>query len=181
MRIPTSFPVPARCLMWGLTVSLVHTPGPVAAQEARPIFREGQAQVVPAFEDPSRWIREELWVETDFDSDGDGNPDRVHVDVTRPAQTETEGLRVPVIYETSPYYSGTAGIDFGHFWNLRQDVGGRPPTRDPFPADIPHRADQPIISNSHVATWVPRGFAVDPFPVSRDGPVAGLPYGRRRE
>jgi X-Pro dipeptidyl-peptidase len=30
-----------------------------------------------------------LWVETEFDSDGDGELDRVHVDVTRPGPTET--------------------------------------------------------------------------------------------
>jgi hypothetical protein len=32
-----------------------------------------------------------LWVETGFDSDGDGKNDRMHVDVTRPKQTDTEG------------------------------------------------------------------------------------------
>jgi X-Pro dipeptidyl-peptidase len=45
-------------------------------------------------------------VETSVDSDGDGRPDRVHVSVVRPRQTETDGIRVPVIYETSPYYAG---------------------------------------------------------------------------
>ena len=134
-------------------------PGVVAAQTGL-VIEDGQAQIVPAFADSSTWIRHDLWVETEFDSDGDGRPDRVHVDVTRPAQTESEGLRVPVIYETSPYYSGVAGIDFAHFWDLRQEVGGEPRPRDPFPATIRHIPSQPRISNSHVATWVPRGFAV---------------------
>ncbi|MEJ2202716.1 MAG: Xaa-Pro dipeptidyl-peptidase [Gemmatimonadota bacterium] len=124
-----------------------------------PVFENGQAQVVPAFEDPSRWIRHQLWVETEFDSDGDGRLDRVHVDVTRPGQTDSDGLRVPVIYETSPYYSGTGGLDLSHFWNIRQEVGGEPEPRIPMPP-ISHRAEQPVISNSHVRTWVPRGFAV---------------------
>jgi len=31
----------------------------------------------------------------------------MHVDVTRPQQTDTEGLKVPVVYETSPYFAGT--------------------------------------------------------------------------
>lgn len=131
-----------------------------AAAQTRPVIEDGQAQVVPAFADSTAWIRHELWVETEFDSDGDGQLDRVHADVTRPAQTDSEGLKVPVIYETSPYYSGTAGINFGHFWNLRQEVGGTPPVRDPYPATIAHRASQPVISNSHVRRWVPRGFAV---------------------
>src|SRR5204862_509400 len=78
------------------------------AVPARPLFRDGQAQVVKAFEDPSGWVRESLWVETEFDSDGDGRRDRVFTDVTRPGQTEMEGLTVPVIYESSPYFAGTA-------------------------------------------------------------------------
>ena len=131
-----------------------------ATAQTGPVIENGQAQVVPAFADSSAWIRHELWVETEFDTDGDGNPDRVHVDVTRPAQTDSDGITVPVIYETSPYYSGVAGTDWNHFWNLRQEVGGDPPPRDPFPATIAHRASQPVISNSHIRTWVPRGFAV---------------------
>lgn len=83
----------------------------LAAQSpaARPIFRNGQAQVVQAFNDPARWIRQSLWVETTFDSDGDGKRDRVFVDVTRPGQTETERLKVPIIYESSPYFARTSG------------------------------------------------------------------------
>ena len=90
----------------GATVSASEEP----AVPARPLFRDGQAQVVPAFQDPSTWVRESLWVETEFDSDGDGRRDRVFTDVTRPGQTETEGLKVPVIYESSPYFAGTAEV-----------------------------------------------------------------------
>ena len=83
----------------------------VSAQQeerAKPVIEDGEAQIVKAFEDPAYWIREDLWVETEFDSDGDGRPDRMHVDVTRPRQTETEGLKLPVIYNSSPYFAGTA-------------------------------------------------------------------------
>ena len=140
-------------------LAFILLPAAIVAQTGL-VIEDGQAQVVPAFADSSAWVRHELWVETEFDSDGDGRPDRVHLDVTRPAQTDGEGMRVPVIYETSPYYSGVAGIDFAHFWDLRQEVGGEAPPRDPFPATIQHIESQPRISNSHVATWVPRGFAV---------------------
>ena len=151
----------AGALLWCPTVAiaLFCVPAPATAQTG-PVIEDGQTQVVPAFADSSAWIRHELWVETEFDTDGDGKPDRVHVDVARPAQTDSDGLKVPVIYETSPYYSGVAGTDWNHFWNLRQEVGGEPPPRDPFPATIAHRASQPVISNSQVRTWVPRGFAV---------------------
>ena len=80
----------------------------VAAPPAAPVFDKGEAQVVPAFKDPKGWIQQDLWVETEFDSNGDGKPDRMHVDVTRPGQTESEGLKVAVIYQTSPYFSGIA-------------------------------------------------------------------------
>ena len=89
------------------------------ASPARPVFSDGQAQVVPAFEDSAQWIRERLWVETEFDSDKDGRKDRVFTDVVRQRQTETEGLKVPVIYESSPYYAGTSG-DRKFLWDVKQ-------------------------------------------------------------
>ena len=145
-------------VLFGVAAPGVSAEGRSQAQ-VRPVFEDGQAQIVPAFADMTTWIRHDLWVETEFDSDGDGKLDRMHVDVTRPSQTNTEGLRVPVIYETSPYYAGTGAIDPRYFWNVRQEVGADPPMRTPMPS-ITYRPVQPIISNSHVTTWVPRGFAV---------------------
>ena len=60
-----------------LTISLS------AQEKAEPWFKDGEAQIVPAFKDSSDWIRTDLWVETTFDTDGDGKLDRMHVDVTR--------------------------------------------------------------------------------------------------
>src|ERR1044071_7033052 len=76
--------------------------------KAAPTFVSGMAQVVPAFQDSSAWIRQDLWVETSFDSDHDGKKDRLHVDVTRPRQTETEGLKGPILSSARPYFAGTA-------------------------------------------------------------------------
>ncbi|MCY3613376.1 MAG: Xaa-Pro dipeptidyl-peptidase [Gemmatimonadetes bacterium] len=152
-------PRTATAALLALPLLTLLAPTPATAQTG-PVIENGQAQIVPAFADSATWIRHDLWVETEFDTDGDGRPDRVHVAVTRPGQTDTEGLTVSAIYETSPYYSGVAGINLDHFWDLRQEVGGDPPARDPFPATIRHIERQPVISNSHVGTWVPRGFAV---------------------
>ena len=99
-----------------------------AATTAKPVFVDGQAQIVPAFEDQRAWIRQTLWVETDFDSDGDGKHDRMFVDVTRQQQTETEGLKVPVIYESSPYFAGTSG-NRQFLWDVKQELGAEPPPR----------------------------------------------------
>jgi X-Pro dipeptidyl-peptidase len=140
------------------------------AVRAGPVFQDGQAQIVEAFRDSTAWIRHELWVETAFDSDGDGRPDRMHVAVVRPHQTETDGLRVPVIYESSPYYSGVSGPrEF--LWDVRQEVGARPPVRTHQP---PVRTRiRPGISGSLVGDWVPRGFAV----VHSESPGTGLSDG----
>ena len=88
-----------------LAVPFVLSQEPQEAK-ATPVFEDGEAQVVDAFRSRRDWVRHWLWVETDFDSDGDGKKDRMHVDVTRQKQTDSEGLKVPVIYETSPYFSG---------------------------------------------------------------------------
>jgi X-Pro dipeptidyl-peptidase len=139
---------------------------------AAPVFADGQAQVVPAFNNPEEWIRHDLWVETEFDSDDDGKRDRMHVDVTRPKQTETEGLKVPVIFESSPYFAGTSSPDKRYFWNPAHELGATPPVHE-LPPPIPHRSRRPTMSRSLIKDWVPRGFAV----VHSASPGTGLSQG----
>jgi len=81
----------------------------------------------------------------------------MHVAVVRPRQTETEGLEVPVVYETSPYFAGVSGPrEF--LWDVHQELGEPPPPRtDQPPVETRNR---PGISSSQVKDWVPRGFAV---------------------
>lgn len=141
-----------------------------ALAQSGPVFENGMAQVVEAFNNESEWIREELWVETEFDSDGNGSLDRVHVAVVRQAQTQTEGLKVPVIYGSSPYYAGTAGLA-DLFWDVRHEVGEEPPAKEKFEGFKPRT--QPGISNGYVADWLPRGFAV----VHSESPGTGLSQG----
>lgn len=148
------------------------TTGTASEEKAGPIFKDGEAQLVPAFRKSQDWIREDLWVETEFDSDGDGKLDRVHVDVTRPAQTETENLKVPVIYESSPYYSGVSVNAPQYFWSPRQEVGAEPPKHE-LPPAIEHQSRRPLMSETHINDWVPRGFAV----VHSASPGTGLSQG----
>lgn len=130
------------------------------AQEgpAKPIIKDGEAQIVPAFETPDKWIRQELWVETTFDTDGDGKLDRMHVTVTRPYQTDTEGLKLPVIYETSPYYTGTLGNQPGVFWDVKHEVGQKPPVARTH-HEVTTRTPKPL-SNSQTREWIRRGFII---------------------
>jgi X-Pro dipeptidyl-peptidase len=131
----------------------------------------GMAEVVPLFADTTTWILERLWVETASDSDGDGRLDRVHVSVVRPQIAETLGYTLPVIYETSPYYAGTASIA-DILWDVEHELYTEPPPRGPQPW-VAHQPNRTRISNSHVATWVPRGFAV----VHSEAPGTGFSQG----
>lgn len=149
---------------------------PVSAQPAPantkpgPVFVNGMAQVVPEFRDSTKWIRYDLWVETDFDSDRDGKPDRVHVDVTRPGQTETDGLKVSILYGSSPYFAGTSRDDSN--WDVKQELGAASPPRRAMAAPA-YQPDRHRISNALVNEWVPRGFAV----VHSSAPGTGLSQG----
>jgi len=160
---------------------ILSTQVPLIAQESEiqiPVFENGLAQVIPELQDPTNLIREDLWVETEFDSDGDGRLDRVHVGVTRPKQTENE-LKLPIVYETSPYYAGTAGFVDGLFWNVRHELGQLGSNQvgelldERVHPEVIRRGERPIISNSQISTWVSRGYIV----VHSSSPGTGLSDG----
>lgn len=142
------------------------------ADKTVPIFKDGQAQVVPGFRRADDWINHDLWVETEFDSDEDGKLDRMHVSVTRQKQTDTEGLKVPVVYVTSPYFSGTGSTRPEFMWDPRHELGEQPPERKN-PPQIKQQSRRPVISQSHLRDWVPRGYAV----VHSCSPGTGLSQG----
>lgn len=137
-----------------------------------PVIVNGEAQKIPEFENPKEWIQHDLWVETEFDSDGDGQLDKMHVDVTRPKQTETDSIKLPVIYESSPYYAGTGSTEKQYFWNVRHELNTVPPPRNHMPL-VERRIKRPVISTSLTATWVPYGFIV----IHSSAPGTGLSQG----
>lgn len=141
------------------------------AEKTEPIFKDGEAQIVEAFSNPDEWIRHDLWVETEFDTDGDSEPDRMHVSVTRPKQTESEGLKLPVIYVTSPYFAGVAGDLPGVMWDVNIELGEV--AKERVHPEVTRRGQRPIISNSHIRKWVPRGYIV----VHSSSPGTGLSDG----
>ena len=136
-----------------------------------PIFENGEAQIVPSFKDPENWIRHDLWVETEFDTDGDGKLDRMHLAVTRPQQTNTEGLKLPVVYVSSPYFAGVAPDVDGLFWDIKHELGAA--AKERIHPEVVRTGQRPIISNSHINTWVPRGYIV----VHSSSPGTGLSQG----
>jgi len=88
------------------------------AHAAEPTFVNGLAQNVFST-NQADWIRGEGWVQSTFDSDFDGKPDRIHFDITRPKETG-EGLKVPTIMEASPYY---ANLGPNSNWSVDVEIG----------------------------------------------------------
>ena len=120
---------------------------------AQPVFTES----------PADYVEQELWVTSSTDSDNDGKKDLIHIDVTRVKETE-HGLKVPVLFEASPYYAGgqsvrNHNVDHKLYaprhrdqpWSGAVDRLSGPATTDHGPG---------VISSSLIAQWVPRGFAV---------------------
>src|SRR5688572_28369395 len=50
------------CATVSVGLSVLVSAGSAAQEKAAPVFADGQAQIVPAFQDQAQWIRETLWV-----------------------------------------------------------------------------------------------------------------------
>ena len=142
---------------WGVgiatIVGLALLASPAAAIEPPPWLevRDGISQPVFAFDDA---IEETVYVESAVDTDRDGRRDRIAVRISRPGETETEGIAVPVIFHHSPYRG-----PFGNAVNHPVDVDelpqesrrGAAAARGAAFADLPGSLDN---------YYVPRGYAV---------------------
>lgn len=68
------------------------------------VFLNGKS--LPVF-DTSKVIREVVYVESDLDTDGDGQSDLLQATIFRPF--ESEKMPVPALYTASPYFGGIIG------------------------------------------------------------------------
>ncbi|GAB3457345.1 Xaa-Pro dipeptidyl-peptidase [Actinophytocola sediminis] len=107
-------------------------------------------------------IEETLFVQTEVDSDLDGRRDRVRLRLSRPGETESAGIKVPVVFEHSPYrYNPGSGQNHNVDFPVLPQESLQPrgavdalsgPVRGPSPGpDLPGSLDN---------YWVPRGYAV---------------------
>lgn len=74
-----------------------------ANHHSHPLFFNGKALAVF---NPTKLIREVVYVETDLDTDHDHQADLIKVEIMRPGETN-QGLLVPAVYTASPYNQGT--------------------------------------------------------------------------
>jgi X-Pro dipeptidyl-peptidase len=114
---------------------------------------------VPQF-DLANAVEETLFVQTTVDSDLDGVKDRVRVRLSRPGETETRGIKVPVIFEHSPYrYNIGGGENHNVDFSVLPQEGNQPydAARSAAAAASVDAADLPGSLDNY---WVPRGYAV---------------------
>ncbi|NBI28200.1 Xaa-Pro dipeptidyl-peptidase [Chengkuizengella marina] len=97
-------------------------------------------------------IVESVFIETTIDSDNDGHVDRIHASIIRPKETD-DGLKVPVIYEITPYMYGLNPLTF-HDVNVELnavDENGKAKGKPFSSSDFPGLYDD---------YFVPHGYAV---------------------
>ncbi|TMR98039.1 Xaa-Pro dipeptidyl-peptidase [Nonomuraea basaltis] len=102
------------------------------------------------------------------DSDNDGKPDRVAVDILRPKETD-QGLKVPVIMEASPYYAG--GNDVANH-PVDVDENGNPlPTL----RSLANKLAAEPFDGYYDNYFVPRGYAIALVENLGSGRATGCP------
>jgi X-Pro dipeptidyl-peptidase len=105
-------------------------------------------------------IEETLFVETAVDSDRDGKRDRVRLRLSRPGETESQGIEVPVIFEHSPYrYNQGDAQNHNVDFDVLPQEGIRPHAQGQGSARAAPRPE-PDLPGSLDNYWVPRGYAV---------------------
>jgi X-Pro dipeptidyl-peptidase len=107
-------------VLWSAALAVAATitiGGTASAEEPGIVVRHGVTQPVFGYDDA---IRERVFIDSPYDSDVDGTPDIIAVDIMRPAASD-QGLRVPVIMDPSPYFS-TLGR--GNESELKVDADG---------------------------------------------------------
>jgi X-Pro dipeptidyl-peptidase len=77
----------------GAATPLVTTSAMATLGHLGPIVKDGMLEPVTEYSDTTQWIKQRVWVETNFDSDHDGKPDRIHADIVRPAAASNAGLK----------------------------------------------------------------------------------------
>jgi X-Pro dipeptidyl-peptidase len=171
MRSP-GHPCRALAIAAAAIATLLLSAAPAAGQERTPPtwlnLQGGVTQ--PVFEFTNA-IEETVFVESEVDSDGDGKRDRVRIRISRPGEADSQGYKVPVVFEHSPYRGDLGSLPnhnvdldvlpqetLGQARDARAGRAGRTAARAArarararLRADLPNQLDN---------YYVPRGYAV---------------------
>ena len=129
-----------------------------SAQQPPPWLKLQDGVTQPQF-DFATAIEETVYVQTKLDTDADGRNDRIRIRISRPVETRSQGIKVPVIFEHSPYRG-----DLGNAVNHPVDVDQMPQERGSqfrralSASSASARGDLPGSSLDNY--YVPRGYAV---------------------
>lgn len=105
--------------------------------DQKPLFFNGKPI---ASYDPQQFIREVVYVETDLDTDFDGQADLVKVEIMRPRESNVK--KVPAVFTASPYNQGTNdewGVKATHKVNYpltHKQADQQAPAEERFPTDF---------------------------------------------
>jgi X-Pro dipeptidyl-peptidase len=150
-----------RCAAIAIATLLALPSAAAAAQRPTPPpwlkIENGVTQ--PQF-DFAQAIEETVFVESELDSDRDGRKDRIRIRISRPGGEAAQGIKVPVIFEHSPYRSPTPGPIVNHnvdFDVLPQERIGKSKSARAAAKRQRARADLPGSLDNY---YVPRGYAV---------------------
>ncbi|MYW66388.1 Xaa-Pro dipeptidyl-peptidase [Streptomyces sp. SID8379] len=135
----------------------------ISGQETQPVFSRADA------------VYQEVDVQTEVDSDGDGKRDTVRMRILRPKETDTAHLKVATIIEASPYWAG--GNDVPNH-NVDLDEDGLPLAG----AKAQLASGKPGLTGPSVAYsgyydnyFLPRGYAVAQVDSLGTGGSTGCP------
>ncbi|WP_327108934.1 Xaa-Pro dipeptidyl-peptidase [Nonomuraea glycinis] len=166
---------PWKALTVPLTAVMVLTMATAPATATIPAITVTDNATQPVFSRADA-IKQTVFVEVaGTDSDSDGKPDRVAVDILRPKETD-QGLKVPVIMESSPYYAGGNDVA-NHLVDV--DEHGNPL---PSASRSASKVDAEPFDGYYDNYFVPRGYAVALVENLGSGRATGCPTtGARNE
>ena len=117
-----------------------------ASEQPHFVFFNGKSQAVF---DTTKIIREVVYVESDLDTDQDGQRDLLQTTIFRPAETD-QGLAVPVLYTANPYFRGTNDMAPVSY-DVNKDLTPKVPNETQY-GDIAYHHAQPLIPDGHTVT-----------------------------
>ncbi len=140
--------------------ALAAAPASAQTTQQPPPWLQVQDGVTQPQFDFAQAIEETVFVESELDTDGDGRLDRIRIRLSRPAETESQGYKVPVVFEHSPYRGDLGGLP-NHpvdFDEMPQEGGTRDHgAKKARAARARSKADLPTLLDNY---YVPRGYAV---------------------